>query len=102
MPSVIMMRCLIASNHRLYGGIGYTHEFKDDARAVSASVTSIPQYTRGFSLPVATADSSGVHAHLGVMTKVNDRFAINATVSANHANSDEKDIAGVIGVQAQF
>lgn len=92
----------LAGKHRLYGGIGYTHEFKDDARAVSASLTSIPQYTRGFSLPVATADSSGVHGHLGVMTKVNDQFAINATVSANHANSDEKDIAGVIGVQAQF
>ncbi len=92
----------LADKHRLYGGVGYTHEFKDDARQVSASLTSIPQYTRGFSLPVANTDGSGVHAHLGVMTKLNDQFAINATVSANHANSNEQDVAGVIGVQAQF
>ncbi|OOS20925.1 autotransporter domain-containing protein [Moraxella pluranimalium] len=92
----------LADKHRLYGGVGYTHEFKDDARQVSASLTSIPQYTRGFSLPVAATDGSGVHAHLGVMTKLNDQFAINATVSANHANSNEQDVAGVIGVQAQF
>lgn len=92
----------LADKHRLYGGIGYTHEFQDDARQIGASLTSISQYNRGFSLPVAASDHSGIHAHLGMMTKVNDQFAINATLSANHANRKEQDVSGAIGIQAQF
>ncbi|MFB6349075.1 autotransporter domain-containing protein [Moraxella sp. ZJ142] len=90
----------ISDKAELFGGVGYQHEFNDDPRQITAGITSLDGYTRGFSLPVANDKQHRSIAHLGAKFDFG-KAQLTAGVDATHSDGDT-DVGGFIGVQSRF
>lgn len=96
----IELQFALNSKADLYGGISVSHEFKNDKRMITASLPSIPEYTRGFSTPIKGEKDTQTHAHLGAKYTLG-KTSLNASITADHINK-HTDIGGLIGMQTQF
>lgn len=88
----------------LYGGLGITHEFSDDHLNITASLPSIPQYSKGFTLPVNKQDDdkTTTNIHIGANWQINSKLNVNGGIQAEKAGDTQENIGGFIGMQGKF
>lgn len=91
----------LSNQAQLFAGIQKNREFNKQDRTITTSVSSIADYTRGFSLP-ANQDSvhDSLNVHLGTQLKVNDTHI---SIGVNSQKKNEAyDFGGFLGVQNNF
>lgn len=81
-------------------GLGHWHEFNDEALNVDAKLTSISEYHRSYTLPVARTDANSTYAHFGAKANFGHTDA-SAGLMATHANGDT-ELGGYVGLQMKF
>lgn len=94
------VRYPISAKMTVLGGISHTHEFKDTANAVNASLTSVREYSKGFTTQVGGDKTHTTLAHAGVQSTIG-KANVNASVYTTHQNSDS-NVGGSVGLQFQF
>lgn len=94
----------LTTKAQLYGGLGITHEFNDDDVNITASLASIPQYSKGFTLPVNNKlnDKTATNIHIGASWRINPKFHVNGGIQAEKTGDTQENIGGFIGMQGQF
>ena len=90
----------LSERTQVQAGIGYNHEFKDEAISMRASLPSVREYTRGFVTDVAYMDRDTTTAHLGAKVAFGKADVI-AGLDLVHQNHDT-DVGGYLGVQMSF
>lgn len=90
----------ISAKMTVLGGISHTHEFKDNANSVNASLTSIREYSKGFTTQIGGDKTHITLAHAGIQSTIG-KANVNASVYTTHQNSDS-DVGGSVGLQFQF
>lgn len=87
----------------VYGGLGVSHEFENQDLNITASLPSVSQYSRGFTMPVhQDVDKTAVNAHVGAEWQFAPKVSLTGGVNAQTAGSDTQNIGGFIGVNGQF
>lgn len=84
----------------ILSGITHTHEFKDNQQTLNASLTSIPEYTRGFDTTIVSNKTHTTTAHVGLQTSI-QKANIHTAIYTTHQN-DDVDIGGSLGVKFNF
>lgn len=94
----------VSNATQVYGGLGVTHEFEDEATQVTASLTSMPQYKRGFTtaIPNNAAKETQYNVHFGVKTQLHHNVTLNAGLAAQGDAKDTQNLGGFIGLQTRF
>ncbi|MDO4223490.1 MAG: autotransporter domain-containing protein [Acinetobacter sp.] len=86
-----------------FANIGYAKEFEDANTHITASLPSVAQYKKGFTMPIAAQqDDDRVQLEVGANAKLSNKVQLNAGVTANLYNSDQRDIGGFVGVHGHF
>lgn len=82
------------------GGVTHIHEFKNNEETLNASLTSIPEYTRGFNTTITSNKTHATTAHIGLQTTLG-KTNVHTAIHATHQNNDT-DIGGSLGVKFNF
>ncbi|MFB2537830.1 MULTISPECIES: autotransporter domain-containing protein [unclassified Acinetobacter] len=86
-----------------YAGVGYQRELADQDKNITATLTSIPEYSKGFTLPVASKlKKEQVSLQLGAKSQLSPALSLNAGVAAQLAGSEQHNYAGFVGLQGKF
>lgn len=87
----------------IYGGLGITHEFNDDNLSITATLPSIAQYQKGFTMPIKNdREKTAINTHLGVAWQLHPKITLSSGIQAQKAGSDIENIGGFIGLNGSF
>ncbi|WLF83904.1 autotransporter domain-containing protein [Moraxella sp. ZY210820] len=87
----------------IYGGLGVSHEFENQDFNITASLPSISQYNRGFTMPInSKTDKTAVNAHIGAEWQFAPKATLIGGINTQTAGSETQNIGGFIGVNGQF
>lgn len=87
---------------KIYGGVGVRREFHDNHVDITASLLSIPQYSQGFTLPVAQKqDKTSVNAHVATDWHIKPNLTLTGGIQAEKA-SEQQNIGGFVGLNGKF
>lgn len=87
---------------KIHGGVGLRHEFDDKHVDITASLLSVPQYSKGFTLPVTQQqDKTIASAYVGADWYIKPNLSLTGGIQAEKA-SEQQNVGGFIGLNGKF